>query len=165
METVKCYGKTRSGYRCTNNAKYTTNSFNTPFPACGLHRQQNVVYTWCDPDANNETIPEKVFNLMCLYGRCFYTFNLNPSLSCLISSKLHDHEQYQSLSKEDTLETFFDLFFIESKNGTEECPICYNHKKSVKMPTCEHLICKDCICTWTLKTANCPMCREEFLKG
>lgn len=161
METVKCYGKTRSGFRCKNNCKYKKDCFGTLFPVCGLHRNQNIIFTWADPDENNETIPEKIFNLMCLFGRCIYTFNLNNSISWLISSKMHESEEYHLLNKEDLLETFFDLFFKESENVIE-CPICYNNKKSVKMPRCDHSICKDCICSWSIKNANCPMCRESF---
>ena len=74
---------------------------------------------------------------------------------------MHDRDDFHLLSKENTLETFFDLFFKESKNIIE-CPICYDNKKSVKMSNCKHLICKDCICSWTIKVANCPMCREAF---
>jgi len=161
METIKCYGKTRSGFRCKNNSKYHINCFDTSFSVCGIHREQNIINVWCDTDKNNEIIPDKIFNFMCLYGRCLYTFKLSNPLSCLITSKIHDRDDFHLLNKEDTLKTFFDLFFKVSKNIIE-CPICYNNKKSVKMPKCDHLICKDCICSWTIKTANCPMCRKAF---
>ena len=70
-----------------------------------------------------------------------------------LSSKIHNLFNFTFKTKEE----IFDKFFEESTNVIE-CPICYTQEKGVKMPTCDHLICKDCIC----KTTNC---REEFSTG
>ena len=164
MPTCKCFGKTLQGFRCKNNAKYKNICLDTVFPVCWFHCDQRIVYEWCDTDRNNEEIPTKIFNFLHIYGICLFNFKMNDSLSSLVSSKIHNLFNFTFKTKEEILDKFFELFFEESTNVIE-CPICYTQEKGVKMPTCDHLICKDCICKWTVKTTNCPMCREEFSTG
>lgn len=156
----RCYGKTRTGFRCSNKSKYKNVCMHVEYPVCKHHINQDIVYEWSVPETNNHTVPEKIFNFMTMYGRCFYTFNIYNDLSTLISAVVHDSDIVFSLDKENTLELFFDLLFKESKNMSE-CPICYENKKSVKLK-CNHSICKNCISQWVYKNNNCPMCREEL---
>ena len=77
-----------------------------------------------------------------------------------MASMLYINYAYENKDKEDYLETFFDIFFKESKN-VSECSICYEKKKSVKLK-CNHEFCKTCLSEWSMRTINCPLCRENF---
>jgi hypothetical protein len=48
--------------------------------------------------------------------------------------------------------TFFSCKYIE------ECPICFELNKLVKLHNSNHFVCMDCF----LKISNCPICREKL---
>ena len=46
----------------------------------------------------------------------------------------------------------------------EQCKLCYDHQKNVKLEPCGHLSCVECLRKWRLQEQNkttCPFCREE----
>jgi len=46
----------------------------------------------------------------------------------------------------------------------EQCKLCYDHVKNVKLEPCGHLSCVECLRKWRMQEANkttCPFCREE----
>lgn len=57
---------------------------------------------------------------------------------------------------------------INNIPNDEVCPICQvnileiDHKSIVKTVSCQHIFCKECICSWLQRSKKCPVCMNEI---
>ena len=53
----------------------------------------------------------------------------------------------------------------KKKEKTSTCSICLNKigkRNNVKLNSCAHIFCKECIRTWAKQENTCPLCRKRF---
>ena len=52
---------------------------------------------------------------------------------------------------------------LELKEFKQDCSICFEEIKELKILDCHHHFCDSCIIEWAKVNSNCPICRKQIL--
>ena len=123
----------------------------------GVYLYDSVFENVCNnyssqPDFNTILTDVKINYLKIqLYDIIEWFLELNPSRYFILikNNKLADWN-------------IFHIYPINTHNDIVDCPICLNHKTTIKT-NCGHNYCNYCINKWTITNDKCPMCRQILI--
>ncbi|CAK9169367.1 unnamed protein product [Ilex paraguariensis] len=96
----------------------------------------------------------------CIVGRVFSRSYNNGDIADQIEMRI---TRSPSMSSEDIKELPCFHYKVERENSPLECAVCLENfmvgDKCRLLPKCNHIFHAECIDSWLLKTAACPICR------